>query len=43
MGDASHVWKEEDLLRHRNIWKPKTQAGKKGVQAHIKQCKVRHV
>ena len=37
MGDASHVWQKEDLLKHRNIWNPETNEGKKGVEAHIKK------
>lgn len=39
MGDATHVWKDKDLLQHKNIWKPKTTVGKQGVVAHIKKRK----
>jgi hypothetical protein len=39
MGDARHRWKKSDLLRHRNIWKPRTRAGKKGVIEHIRKRK----
>jgi hypothetical protein len=39
MGDATHVWKQAQLLKHKNRWKPKTAAGKKGVMAHIKKRK----
>ena len=39
MGDAKHVWKTEDLLKHKNIWKPKTAVGKKGVKTHIQKRK----
>lgn len=35
MGDAAHKWEKSDLLGHKNIWKAKTGAGKKGVKAHI--------
>jgi hypothetical protein len=37
MGDATHIWEEKELLKHRNIWKPKTTVGKKGVTSHIKK------
>jgi hypothetical protein len=37
MGDATHFWEEEDLLKHSNTWKPKTAAGKKGVIKHLKK------
>ena len=37
MGDASHVWEKKDLLGHKNIWKPQTSRGKKGVDEHIKK------
>lgn len=37
MGDASHIWEKDDLLRHKNIWNPETETGKKGVVAHIKK------
>lgn len=37
MGDAKHVWKKNDLLTHKNIWKPKTVVGKKGVKKHIQK------
>jgi hypothetical protein len=43
MGDASHVWKKEDLLEHKNIWKPKTARGKKGVDVHLKKRKAGQV
>ena len=39
MGDAKHVWEKEDLLKHSNIWKPKTAVGKKGVKKHIQSRK----
>ena len=39
MGDATHVWEEKNLLKHKNIWKPKTQVGKKGVVKHIQKRK----
>ena len=35
MGDASHVWEKKDLLRHKNIWRPKTSVGKRGVKVHL--------
>jgi hypothetical protein len=37
MGDASHVWKKDDLLQHKNIWKAETDEGKKGVDTHLKK------
>ena len=37
MGDASHVWEKKDLLEHKNIWKPETEEGKKGVEEHLKK------
>ncbi|MDP1535621.1 MAG: hypothetical protein Q8L95_00380 [Burkholderiales bacterium] len=37
MGDATHIWEKQDLLKHRNIWNPETEEGKKGVEAHIKK------
>ncbi len=37
MGDATHVWEKQDLLKHRNIWNPETEEGKQGVVAHIKK------
>ena len=37
MGDSSHVWQEKDLLGHKNIWKPKTKRGAKGVEQHIRK------
>ncbi|HIB81499.1 MAG TPA: hypothetical protein EYM57_01270 [Gammaproteobacteria bacterium] len=37
MGDATHVWEKTDLLTHQNIWKPETDAGKKGVEEHTKK------
>ena len=37
MGDASHVWEKEDLVKHKNIWKPTTRVGKKGVVEHIRK------
>ena len=39
MGDAKHEWKTDDLLKHTNLWKPKTAAGKKGVKAHLQKRK----
>jgi len=39
MGDATHVWEKARLLKHKNTWKPKTVAGKKGVLAHLKKRK----
>jgi hypothetical protein len=35
MGDATHIWEEKRHLAHRNIWKPKTAVGKKGVARHL--------
>ena len=35
MGDATHVWKEKQHLAHKNVWKPKTKVGRKGVARHI--------
>jgi len=43
MGDAAHKWNERDLLKHQNIWKPKTAAGKKGVVKHIEKRKAGRV
>jgi hypothetical protein len=37
MGDATHVWEKNRLLRHKLRWKPKTTAGKKGVLAYHKK------
>lgn len=37
MGDATHLWEKDDLLKHRNIWNPETEQGKQGVEAHIKK------
>jgi len=37
MGDASHIWDEQEFLEHENIWKPETAAGRKGTDAHIRQ------
>jgi ChrR-like protein with cupin domain len=37
MGDASHVWEKKDLIEHKNIWKPETDEGKKGVEEHLKK------
>ena len=37
MGDATHVWEKEDLLKHKNIWNPETDEGRKGVETHIKK------
>jgi hypothetical protein len=34
MGDAAHVWDAAQLLAHKNAWKPKTAAGRKGVLTH---------
>ncbi len=39
MGDATHVWEKDDLLKHKLKWTPKTATGKKGVQAHLKKRK----
>jgi hypothetical protein len=39
MGDATHVWEKNDLLKHQNIWKPETEEGKKGVVQHIEKRK----
>ena len=39
MGDATHVWEENKHLAHKNVWRPKTKVGKKGVTAHIKRRK----
>src|SRR3989338_10767554 len=36
MGEGTqHVWEEAKHLRHKNVWKPKTAAGKKGVKAGV--------
>jgi len=43
MGDATHVWEKTDLLQHKNIWKPKTQVGKKGVAKHLQKRKAGQV
>ena len=37
MGDASHVWEKDDLLRHKNIWNPETEEGREGVETHIRK------
>lgn len=37
MGDAAHIWEKDDLIRHKNIWNPETDEGRKGVQTHIKK------
>ena len=37
MGDASHVWEKKDLLKHKNVWRPQTEEGKKGVEEHIRK------
>ena len=37
MGDATHIWEKEDLLKHKLKWRPKTSTGKKGVQAHARK------
>jgi hypothetical protein len=37
MGDANHVWEKKDLLQHKNMWKPETDEGKKGVDVHLKK------
>jgi len=39
MGDATHIWEKNDLLKHKNIWKPETEEGKKGVVQHIEKRK----
>ena len=39
MGDATHIWKEKNLLEHKSVWKPKTKVGKKGVVHHTKKRK----
>src|SRR5688572_29469519 len=37
MGDATHVWEKDDLLKHRNSWQAETEAGKHGVGEHLKK------
>ena len=37
MGDATHVWEKADFLTHQNIWEPESDAGKKGVEEHIRK------
>jgi len=39
MGDATHFWEQEDLLKHKNTWQAETDAGKKGVVEHIEKRK----
>jgi len=39
MGDATHIWEKDDLLKHQNIWKPETEEGRKGVVQHIEKRK----
>ena len=43
MGDATHVWEENELLKHVNAWKPKTKLGKKGVANHTKKRKLKQI
>ena len=43
MGDATHVWAKEDLLKHANTWQPETAAGKQGVVEHLKKRKAGQV
>ncbi len=43
MGDATHVWKKDDLLGHRNIWNPETEEGKAGVEEHARKRAVGEV
>ena len=40
MGDATHVWKKDSLLQHRNIWNPETDEGRQGVEEHIRKREV---
>lgn len=37
MGDAAHIWEKDDLLKHKNIWNPETDEGKRGVEEHIRK------
>ena len=37
MGDPSHHWEKDSLLKHRNIWNPETEEGKRGVEAHVEK------
>ena len=39
MGDPTHNWEKEGLLKHENKWKPETDVGKKGVEEHIQKRK----
>lgn len=39
MGDPSHHWEKNSLLKHQNIWRPETEEGQKGVEAHIEKRK----
>ena len=43
MGDATHVWKEKQLLAHKNMWKPKTAVGRKGVARYAGKRKAGQV
>jgi hypothetical protein len=39
MGDPTHNWEKTGLLKHQNVWRPETEEGKKGVEAHIEKRK----
>ena len=43
MGDATHVWEKDSLLKHENKWNPETEAGKKGVVEHLEKRKAGQV
>jgi hypothetical protein len=33
------VWQKDDLLQHKNTWKPETKEGEQGVTQHIEKRK----
>ena len=37
MGDTAHMWEEQELLKHSNVWKPETEVGREGVEEHIRK------
>ena len=39
MGDPTHNWDKDGLLKHQNVWKAETEEGKKGVVQHIEKRK----
>jgi hypothetical protein len=43
MGDATHIWAAAQHLDHKNIWKPATAAGKKGVARYVSKRKAGQV